>query len=83
MAKAMTAAAAVPHFYYVEEIGVSKLTEMKRALSEGVPLEAGVKLTHLPFLIKSLSMALKKYPLMNSVVDEAVTEINVRGATDT
>lgn len=80
MAKAMTAAAAVPHFYYVEEIGVSKLTEMKRALSEGVPLEAGVKLTHLPFLIKSLSMALKKYPLMNSVVDEAVTEINVRAS---
>lgn len=79
MAKAMTAAAAVPHFYYVEEIEVDKLTKLKRALSEGVPLEPGVKLTHLPFLIKSLSMALKKYPVMNSTVDEAVTEIQVRG----
>lgn len=80
MAKAMTAAAAVPHFYYVEEIEVDKLTKLKRALSEGVPLEPGVKLTHLPFLIKSLSMALKKYPVMNSTVDEAVTEIQVRAS---
>jgi 2-oxoisovalerate dehydrogenase E2 component (dihydrolipoyl transacylase) len=79
MAKAMTAAAAVPHFYYVEEIGVDKLTKLKRALSEGVPLEQGVKLTHLPFLIKALSMALKKFPVMNSTVDEGVTEIQVRG----
>ncbi|KAG0624498.1 hypothetical protein M758_3G252400 [Ceratodon purpureus] len=80
MAKAMTAAAAVPHFYYVEEIGVDKLTKLKRVLSEGVPLEPGVKLTHLPFLIKALSMALKKYPVMNSTVDEAVTEIQVRAS---
>lgn len=80
MAKAMTAAAAVPHFYYVEEIGVDKLTKLKRALSEGVPLEQGVKLTHLPFLIKALSMALKKFPVMNSTVDEGVTEIQVRAS---
>lgn len=80
MAKAMTAAAAVPHFYYVEEIGVKKLTMLKRALSEGVQLEPGVKLTHLPFLVKALSMALKKYPVMNSTVDEAVTEIQVRAS---
>jgi pyruvate/2-oxoglutarate dehydrogenase complex dihydrolipoamide acyltransferase (E2) component len=44
-----------------------------------VPLEQGVKLTHLPFLIKALSMALKKFPVMNSTVDEGVTEIQVRG----
>lgn len=92
MAKAMIVAAAVLHFYYVEEIGVDKLTELKRVLSEGVkltklkrvlgegvPLEPGVKLTHLPFLIKALSMALKKYPVMNSTMDEAVTEIQARG----
>lgn len=80
MAKAMTAAAAVPHFYYVEEIAMDKLTQIKRSLTQEVPLQAGVKLTHLPFLIKSLSMVLKKFPVMNSTVDEAVTEIQVRAA---
>lgn len=80
MAKAMTAAAAVPHFYYVEEMAMDKLSEMKRSLAQQVPMEAGVKLTHLPFLIKSLSMALKKFPVMNSTVDEGVTQIQVRAA---
>lgn len=79
MAKAMTAAAAVPHFYYVEEMAMDKLSEMKRSLAQQVPMEAGVKLTNLPFLIKSLSMALKKFPVMNSTVDEGVTQIQMRG----
>jgi len=81
MAKAMAAAAAVPHFFYVEEIVMDKLTEIKRSLNQEVPLEAGVKLTHLPFLIKSLSMTLKKFPVINSTVAEAVTEIQGRGTT--
>jgi len=59
---------------------MDKLTQIKRSLTQEVPLEAGVKLTHLPFLIKSLSMVLKKFPVMNSTVDEAVTEIQVRAA---
>jgi len=79
MAKAMTAAAAVPHFHYMEEIEVDKLVALKSLLSQSIPLESGIKLTYLPFLIKSLSMALQKYPIMNSTVNESVTEIQVRG----
>lgn len=80
MAKAMTAAAAIPHFHYMEEIEVNKLVELKSSLSGSGLLKPGAKLTYLPFLIKSLSTALQKYPVMNSTVNEEATEICLKGA---
>jgi 2-oxoisovalerate dehydrogenase E2 component (dihydrolipoyl transacylase) len=79
MANAMTAAVKVPHFHYMEEMDVDALVELKNTLSTSIPLPPGVKLTYLPFLIKSLSAALLKHPIMNSTVNEDVTEIQVKG----
>jgi 2-oxoisovalerate dehydrogenase E2 component (dihydrolipoyl transacylase) len=79
MANAMTAAVKVPHFHYMEEMDVDALVELKNTLSTSIPLPPGVKLTYLPFLIKSLSAALLKHPIMNSTVNEDVTEIRVKG----
>ncbi|CAK9866757.1 unnamed protein product [Sphagnum jensenii] len=80
MANAMTAAVKVPHFHYMEEMDVDALVELKNTLSTSIPLPPGVKLTYLPFLIKSLSAALLKHPIMNSTVNEDVTEIQVKAS---
>ncbi|CAK9208804.1 unnamed protein product [Sphagnum troendelagicum] len=80
MANAMTAAVKVPHFHYMEEMDVDALVELKNTLSTSIPLPPGVKLTYLPFLIKSLSAALLKHPIMNSTVNEDVTEIRVKAS---
>lgn len=77
MVKVMIVVVVVLYFYYVEEIGVSKLIEMKCVLSEGVFFEVGVKFMYFFFFIKFLFMVFKKYFFMNSVVDEVVIEINV------
>ncbi|KAG6545786.1 hypothetical protein Mapa_012747 [Marchantia paleacea] len=76
MAKTMAAAVTVPHFHYTEDIEMNSIVQLKKSLKD-MPLEKGVKLTYLPFLIKALSLALLKYPIMNSTVNQEVSEIHV------
>jgi pyruvate dehydrogenase E2 component (dihydrolipoamide acetyltransferase) len=63
-----------PHYTYVEEVDVTALTELRdrtKALAE----DRGVKLSFLPFIIKASVAALKKFPLVNSMLDDAASEI--------
>lgn len=78
MVKSMTLAAKVPHFYFVEEIKCNALVELKETLQKE-NTEPDVKHTFLPFLIKSISLALNKYPLMNSSFNEESNEIILKG----
>ncbi|GAB2220197.1 hypothetical protein Droror1_Dr00007840, partial [Drosera rotundifolia] len=79
MVKSMTMAAKVPHFHYVEEIGCDELVKLKASF-QNQNSDPTVKHTFLPFLVKSLSMALGKYPLMNSCFNEEMHEIILKGA---
>lgn len=79
MVKSMTMAAHVPHFHYVEEIRCDALVKLKAAFQQG-NTDPNIKHTYLPFLIKSLSMALERYPHMNSSFTEESTEIILKGA---
>lgn len=78
MVKAMTAAAAIPHFYLVDELKLDALVKLKNNLKD-LYIEEGVKLTYLPLMIKALSVALLKYPLMNSTCNEDASTICRRG----
>ncbi|KAG6493327.1 hypothetical protein ZIOFF_048309 [Zingiber officinale] len=78
MVKSMTMAAKVPHFHYVEEINFDALVELKTAF-QTANKDQNVKHTYLPFLIKSLSMALNKYPLLNSSFNDETNEIFLKG----
>ncbi|KAK8960939.1 hypothetical protein KSP40_PGU008349 [Platanthera guangdongensis] len=78
MVKSMTMAAKVPHFYFMEEINCNALVELKASFQKE-NTDPNVKHTFLPFLIKSLSMALNKYPLMNSSFCEESHEIVLKG----
>lgn len=78
MVKTMSMAAKVPHFHYVEEINCDALAELKASFQTN-NTEPGIKFTFLPILIKSLSMALNKYPMVNSCFNEESLEVILRG----
>ncbi|XWS08573.1 hypothetical protein CRYUN_Cryun40dG0013800 [Craigia yunnanensis] len=78
MVKTMSMAAKVPHFHYVEEINCDTLAELKASFQTN-NTEPGIKFTFLPILIKSLSMALNKYPMVNSCFNEESLEVILRG----
>jgi len=65
MVKSMTAVATIPHFHYMDDIGVDALTQVRKALAAD-PSLGGAKLTLLPFVIKAMSVALSQHPLLNS-----------------
>lgn len=77
-----------PHFTYVEEVDVTELVEL-REKAKPIAEERGVKLTYLPFIIKSTVAALREHPALNASLDDASGEIvykkyyNIGFAADT
>ncbi len=77
MVKSMTSSLQVPHMVYSDEVNVNALMEVRDSLR---PLYARVggkvddrnnekKLTYMPFFVKAASLALLKYPVLNSTID--------------
>jgi pyruvate dehydrogenase E2 component (dihydrolipoamide acetyltransferase) len=58
------------HFTYVEECDATNLVEL-RAKAKEIGAAQGVKVTYLPFIMKAMVAALKKYPILNSELIEA------------
>jgi pyruvate dehydrogenase E2 component (dihydrolipoamide acetyltransferase) len=56
-----------PHVTYVEEIDCTALVALRAKLNA----RGGDKLSFLPFIIKATIAALKKFPQMNAMLDEA------------
>lgn len=78
MVKSMTSAAKIPHFHYVEEIKCDALVELKSSF-QNENSDPDIKFTFLPILIKSLSMAMTKYPWLNSRFNEELNEVILKG----
>jgi pyruvate dehydrogenase E2 component (dihydrolipoamide acetyltransferase) len=57
------------HYTYVDEIDMTKLVELRNSAKD-LAKERGIKLTYLPFIMKALVAGLKKYPMLNSTLDE-------------
>ena len=69
MVKSMTSSLQVPHMIYSDELNVNNLTEVRDSLRP-LAMDRGVqKLTYLPFFIKAASLAMLKYPVLNSTID--------------
>ncbi|MCA9654911.1 MAG: 2-oxo acid dehydrogenase subunit E2, partial [Myxococcales bacterium] len=62
------------HYTYVEQIDVSALVKV-RAQARAAAEEQGVKLSFLPFIVKAVILGLKKYPIVNAMLDEAAGQI--------
>lgn len=74
MTKSKTVAALVTH---VEEVDVTELVSLRERAKE-TAAKSGVKLTYLPFIVKAVVAALKKYNLVNSSLDDEKSEIVVK-----
>lgn len=63
-----------PHFTYVEEADMSRIVQVREDMLPHAEA-LGVKLSFLPFIIKAVIEGLKKYPVLNSTLDEEKQEI--------
>ncbi|XP_031624366.1 lipoamide acyltransferase component of branched-chain alpha-keto acid dehydrogenase complex, mitochondrial isoform X1 [Contarinia nasturtii] len=79
MFKSMTSALKIPHFTYSDEVNVTDLIELRNSLKAEAE-SIGVKLTFMPFFIKAASLALAKFPILNSSIDEENESIIYKSA---
>jgi pyruvate dehydrogenase E2 component (dihydrolipoamide acetyltransferase) len=66
--------ATAAHFTFVEECDASRLVEMRERLQPEAE-RRGIRLTFLPFVIKAVTEALRRHPVLNSAVDERTHEL--------
>lgn len=67
-----------PHYAFVEEVDVSELVALRAKLNAALEKD-GVKLSFLPFFVKAVCAAFRKFPQVNANMDEASQELIVRG----
>jgi pyruvate dehydrogenase E2 component (dihydrolipoamide acetyltransferase) len=75
IAQAMARSAyTAPHVTVMDEVDVTQLVKLRKEIK---PLaeERGVKVSYLPFIVKALVAALKKFPVLNSSLDEEKQEL--------
>lgn len=76
MFKSMTASLKIPHFLYADEVDVSALFSLRKRVNKSLKhaakngeVQRVEKLSVMPFLIKAMSLAMDKYPIINARVD--------------
>ncbi|XP_075155488.1 dihydrolipoamide branched chain transacylase E2 [Haematobia irritans] len=80
MLKSMSESLKIPHFAYSDEIDMTRLVQFRDQLKD-VAVENGIgKLTFMPFCIKAASIALTKYPILNSSLDLENESVIYKGA---
>jgi len=68
-----------PHFTFVEEVDATELVALRKRLNESLAAAGDkTKVSFLPFIIKALVAALRKYPHLNANFDEASQELVVK-----
>mmetsp|Transcript_28135 Transcript_28135/g.71722 ORF Transcript_28135/g.71722 Transcript_28135/m.71722 type:complete len:493 (-) Transcript_28135:190-1668(-) len=65
MVKTMTAANNIPHFGYCDEYEMTEFVDLRNELKPLAEKE-GIKMSYMPLLLKSMSLALSQYPVLNS-----------------
>lgn len=63
-----------PHVTLMDEVDVTKLVASRKKYKE-VAAAQGIKLTFLPYVVKALTSALRKFPALNTSIDDATNEI--------
>jgi len=74
MSLANTKAAMVTH---MDETDVTELVKIREILKDEAE-KSGIKLTYLPFIIKAVIYALKKYPKFNAGIDDDKKELVIK-----
>jgi pyruvate dehydrogenase E2 component (dihydrolipoamide acetyltransferase) len=67
-----------PHYAFIEEVDATALIELRNRINDSLSKE-GVKISFLPFFVKAVVAAFRKFPQVNSVMDEAQQTQIIRG----
>ncbi|MCG3134518.1 MAG: Dihydrolipoyllysine-residue acetyltransferase component of pyruvate dehydrogenase complex [Planctomycetes bacterium] len=65
------------HFTYVDELDATELVKLRKDMKDAAAAR-GAKLTFLPFLMKAVVSAMKQFPTLNGLTDDARQEFVVR-----
>ncbi|GIO22352.1 dihydrolipoamide acetyltransferase family protein [Oceanobacillus sp. J11TS1] len=63
-----------PHVTLMDEVEVTELVAHRKKF-KAVAAEQDIKLTYLPYVVKALVSASKKFPILNSFIDDETDEI--------
>ncbi|KAF8418046.1 2-oxoacid dehydrogenases acyltransferase-domain-containing protein [Tirmania nivea] len=70
MFKTMTKSLSIPHFLFSDDVHLDPLTtcrsRINAELASGNVSQSAQKISYMPFLIKAMSLALQKYPILNA-----------------
>ncbi len=76
MVRSMTqSASTIPHFIYSEDIDVTDLLALREKLKPEAEAR-GSRLTLMPFVMKAMALAIQEFPVLNSRINEDVTEVH-------
>lgn len=76
MVRSMTqSASTIPHFIYSEDIDVTDLLALREKLKPEAEAR-GSRLTLMPFVMKAMALAIQEFPVLNSRINDDVTEIH-------
>ncbi len=67
----------IPHFTYCEEFDLTDLVALRESMKVKYSSDE-VKLTMMPFFMKSMSLVLSQFPVMNSQVNADCTELTYK-----
>jgi 2-oxoisovalerate dehydrogenase E2 component (dihydrolipoyl transacylase) len=70
MFKSMTGSLNIPHFLYSDTLDITKLADMRQRLNATRNPETTPKFSYLPFIVKAVSLAMNRYPLLNARLDQ-------------
>ena len=79
MIQSMTLAASVPLFGYKDEVEMDSLIELRAEMKKEAE-KRGVKLTFMPFILKATSLALARFPVLNSSLSKDLSSITYKAA---
>lgn len=68
MFKSMTGSLNIPHFLYSDTVNITALSSLRKQINASRDSERP-KLSYMPFIVKAVSLALNKYPLLNARLD--------------
>ncbi|WP_078391637.1 dihydrolipoamide acetyltransferase family protein [Shouchella patagoniensis] len=63
-----------PHVTHLDEIDVTALVAHRKQYKQ-IAADQGTKLTYLPYVVKALTSAIRKYPALNASIDDDAGEI--------
>jgi len=76
MAKTMTEALKIPHFMLCDEVQADAMISLRSELKP-IAEARGIKFTYMPLMLKAASLAMQRYPYINSSISDDLSSVTL------